>query len=402
MRFAVLYPLIAAFLIVRLILPAFHGKKARAILITSIIPGALFPAVARFIGGSMVAPDLPQAVMVVGGVLQNYTFCLFALVVIREAASIPARILGLPLAALGRLRILSLSIIAVAVFSALYGTWLAAGSLVVREVTIDVKGLDPRLEGTRIVQLSDLHISSAFRGERLARIVRESNALKPDLVAITGDFVDGTVKERRDDLAALKNLKAPYGVWGCEGNHEHYVDYEGWREELPKLGVKMLYNAHETIEVNGAPVVIAGVLDPMGALRFDREKPDAAKALAGAPEAAFRLMLAHQPKLAPRIAERVDLILSGHTHGGQIFLLNPIVSKLNDGFVSGLYVLKDGVKLYVSPGTNVWNGFLLRLGTADEITLITLKAAQKETEEAAGAEADAKSNAKIKAKAGGA
>ena len=154
--------------------------------------------------------------------------------------------------------------------------------------------------------------------------------------------------------------------------------------------------------MNGAPVVIAGVLDLMGALRFDREKPDAAKALAGAPEAAFRLMLAHQPKLAPRIAERVDLILSGHTHGGQIFLLNPIVSKLNDGFVSGLYVLKDGVKLYVSPGTNVWNGFLLRLGTADEITLITLKAAQKETEEAAGAEADAKSNAKIKAKAGGA
>ena len=98
-------------------------------------------------------------------------------------------------------------------------------------------------------------------------------ALKPDLIAITGDFVDGTVKERRDDLAALKNLKAPYGVWGCEGNHEHYVDYEGWREELPKLGVKMLYNAHETIEVNGAPVVIAGVLDPMGRCALIAKSP---------------------------------------------------------------------------------------------------------------------------------
>lgn len=388
MRFAVIYPLIAAFVILRLIWPAFKTRRTRIALIALLVPGALFPAVARFIGGSMVAPVLPQPVMIIGGLLQNFTFCLFALVLLREAASIPARIAGLPLPWLGRCRPLSAALIVIAAAASIYGTWQATQALAVRDVTIPVRGLDARLEGLTIVQLSDLHVSSAFGRERVERVVEAVNALKPDLIAVTGDFVDGTVPERGEDLRPLSRLSAPLGVWGCEGNHEHYVDYEGWREFLPRLGIRMLFNEHETIDVRGTRMVVAGLTDPMGALRYGREAPDSAKAFAGAPRDAFRLLLLHQPKFAPRVEGRADLILSGHTHGGQVFLLYPVVSKLNNGFVSGLYSIAGGVKVYVNAGTDVWNGFLLRLGTIGEITRITLARAPQAPD--AQAEAAAK------------
>lgn len=376
MRFAVIYPLIALFIFFRLIWPAFKEKRSRAILCALVIPGALFPAVVRFVGGSMVAPDLPHAVMIAGGVLQNITFCVFVLTLFREAVSVPARIFGLPLGALGKSRMLACAIVALGTVAALYGARQAVDVLVVKKVDVEVDALDPRLEGLTIAQISDLHVSSAFRKERMERIVREVNALNPDMIAITGDFVDGEVKDRAGDLAPLKDLRAPLGVWGCEGNHEHYVDYDGWRRFLPSLGVKMLYNAHAVVEKNGASIVVAGLVDPMGGLRFGRELPNSAKAFEGAPQDVLRVLLLHQPKFAPRVGGKADLILSGHTHGAQIFVLDPIVEKLNQGFVKGLYNLSDGVKLYVSPGTDVWNGFLLRIGTAGEITLLTLKRAQ--------------------------
>lgn len=341
-----------------------------------VIPGALFPAVARFAGGSMVAPDLPQTVMIVGGLLQNITFSVFVLTLFREAVSVPARVFGLPLAALGKSTTLACAIVALAVAAAFYGTRQAVDVLEIKRVDVEIANLDPRLDGTTIAQISDLHVSSAFRKDRIERVVREVNGLNPDMIAITGDFVDGLVSERAEDLAPLKELSAPLGVWGCEGNHEQYVDYEGWREFLPTLGVRMLYNAHAVVEKNGARMVVAGLVDPMGALRYDRELPDSAKAFDGAPENVFSVLLLHQPKFALRVGGKADLILSGHTHGAQIFVLDPIVAKLNQGFVKGLYNLKDGIKLYVNPGTDVWNGFLLRIGTAGEVTLLTLKRAQ--------------------------
>ncbi len=378
MRFAVIYPLIALFIFARLIWPAFGSTKARALLTLVVVPGALFPAVVRFFGGSMVAPVLPQAVMIVGGFLQDVTFCVFALLLIREILSIPARILGVPLPAFGRSRALASAILVLGVFGAGLGLYQACGALAVHHVDVRVRNLDPRLEGMKIVQLSDLHVSSVFRSPRVQKIVDAVNAQKADLIVITGDIVDGTPETFGADLAALRELKAPLGVWGCEGNHEHYVDYEGWKAFLPKVGVNMLYNEHRTLEMNGAPVVVAGMVDLNGYLRFGREKPDAQKTFSGAPQKALRVLLLHQPKVAPRVEGRADLILSGHTHGGQVFLLHPIVSKLNDGFVKGLYRLAHDAALYVSPGTDVWNGFLLRLGTTGEVTVLTLKSGSPE------------------------
>ena len=270
MRFAVIYPLIALFIFFRLIWPAFKEKRSRAILCALVIPGALFPAVVRFVGGSMVAPDLPHAVMIAGGVLQNITFCVFVLTLFREAVSVLARIFGLPLGALGKSRMLACAIVALGTVAALYGARQAVDVLVVKKVDVEVDALDPRLEGLTIAQISDLHVSSAFRKERMERIVREVNAQNPDMIAITGDFVDGEVKDRAGDLAPLKDLRAPLGVWGCEGNHEHYVDYDGWRRFLPSLGVKRLYNALAVVEKNGASIVVAGLVDLMGGLSYGR------------------------------------------------------------------------------------------------------------------------------------
>ena len=247
-------------------------------------------------------------------------------------------------------------------------------NLEVVEQTVYVKNLPAQLEGFRIAQISDMHVSAVFRADRVREIVKTTNELHPDLIAVTGDQVDGTPEKRGEDLLPLKDLKARYGVYAIEGNHEHYVDYEGWRRFFPTLGLKWLANANDVIDVNGTKLAVIGLTDPMAA-RYGREMPDIDKALTGVPaDVGFRLLLSHQPKYAPRYVGKADLMLSGHTHGGQITPLYPVVSKLNEGFVKGLYPVGN-LQLYVNQGTDVWIGLLLRIGTVDEITLLTLKKA---------------------------
>lgn len=381
MRFVVIYPLLLAFIVLRGIWPAFDSKKVRLWLALSLIPGALFPAVVRFVGGSMVAPDLPYWSVVFGQFCQMYVFCLGALLLAREVVSVPARIFGLPFAWLGRCKKLTVLIFVSAVILDVYGVWCATWDMTVKKVPVAVQNLPPELEGMTIAQLSDIHASSLVHKSRVQKIVQATNALKPDVVMITGDFVDGEVAKRGEDLMPLKELKAPLGVWGVLGNHEYYVDYEGWKKFLPTLGIGMLYNSHAVLTKNGASFTVAGLLDPM-AQRYGLELPDLDKALKGAPKGNFTLLLSHQPKWAKKYVEQVQLMLSGHTHGAQIFALKPVVSKLNSGFVEGLYCVTDDktgakLQLYVNPGIDVWNGFVLRIGTRGEITLLTLTRAQK-------------------------
>ncbi len=376
MRFVVIYPLLLLFIVFRGIWPAFDSKKVRLWLIASLIPGALFPAVVRFIGGSMVAPDLPYWVVIVGQFCQMYVFCLGAILVAREVVSVPARILGLPFPWLGRCTKLTVAIFAAAMLLDAYGVWTAAYDMTVKRVTVAVKNLPSELEGLTIAQLSDIHVSSLVHRDRVQKIVDATNALNPDVVLITGDFVDGEVDKRGPDLQPLTQLKAPLGVWGVLGNHEYYVDYEGWRTFLPTLNIGMLYNAHTVLTKNGASFTVAGLLDPM-AERYGLELPDLDKALAGAPKTDLTILLSHQPKWAQKYVNQAQLMLSGHTHGAQVWLLRPVVSELNSGFVEGLYPVTDDktgakLQLYVNPGIDVWNGFVLRIGTRGEITLLTL------------------------------
>ncbi len=241
---------------------------------------------------------------------------------------------------------------------------------------VAIPGLPDALSGFTFVQLSDLHASRLLTAPHMEALVEKVNTLKPDAVFITGDMADGLMKNRLADTAPLGKLVAPYGVWVCEGNHEHYMDYDAWVERVKELGFTLLRNAHGVIEVNGVPIVVAGVTDPM-AKRFDREGPNVEKAFAGAPmgEGIPRVLLAHQPRFTREYVKRVpfDLQLSGHTHGGQVFGMDQAVKVLNDHFVRGWYLV-DATKLYVHSGSGLWNGFPIRLGVPSEIALMTLVA----------------------------
>ena len=238
------------------------------------------------------------------------------------------------------------------------------------EVELEFPDLPPAFDGYRIAHLSDLHVSAAARADRTAGVVRIVNALKPDLVAITGDFVDGTAERRGADVAPLAGLRAADGVVGCTGNHEYYSGWGVWRSVLREFGVRVLENERMLLRRGDDTLAVIGENDPVS---YDS---DIRAVAAMAPEGAFRILLAHRPtRLAEHAACGVRLQLSGHTHGGAVLGIDRFVARANEGHVRGLYH-EHGLTLYVNSGTGQWAGFPTRLGVAPEITCLTLRAAR--------------------------
>ncbi|MBC5785591.1 metallophosphoesterase [Ramlibacter sp. USB13] len=242
----------------------------------------------------------------------------------------------------------------------------------VKRVTVPLPGLAAGLAGFRIVQISDIHVGPTIKAEYLQKIVDRVNALEPDVVAITGDLVDGSVQELRAHVAPLAGLRARHGVFFVTGNHEYYSGVHGWVQELQRLGIRVLHNEHVVLRHGGAPLVLAGVPD-YGGHHFDpAHRSDPAAALAGAPEGAPRVLLAHQPRTAPAAAQAgFDLQLSGHTHGGQ-FLPWTFFVPLQQPYTAGLHQL-GRLRVYVSRGTGYW-GPPKRLGAPSEIAELLLAA----------------------------
>ncbi|AJP58916.1 serine/threonine protein phosphatase [Pandoraea vervacti] len=238
------------------------------------------------------------------------------------------------------------------------------------EIDVPIAGLPTALTGFTIVQLSDIHVSSTIRRRYIEAIVEASNALKPDLVAITGDLVDGGVPALRDHIAPLGQLVSRHGTYVCTGNHEYYSGAPAWVAELRRIGLTVLENEHVVLEHEGASLTVAGVTD-FTAHHFDEAKrSDPAAAVAGAPEGVPRVLLAHQPRSAPAAqAAGFDLQLSGHTHGGQFWPWMYFVP-LQQPFVHGLHRL-GRLAIYVSRGTGYW-GPPKRFGAPSEITRIRL------------------------------
>ena len=251
----------------------------------------------------------------------------------------------------------------------------ARGKARVERTTVALKDLGPGLEGLRVVQLSDVHVGPTLDGVWLQRVVDQVNALKPDIVVITGDLVDGSVEELRDQMTPLASLEASLGVYYVTGNHEFYHGARAWMSEVARLGITVLTNEHRVVERGGARLVVAGVTDH-DAGHIDpplESRPDLA--LAGAPPDVPRLLLAHQPRTALSLQGlRVDLQLSGHTHGGQIFPFMFFV-KLQQPVVQGLATVA-GTRVYTHRGTGYW-GPPLRLGPAPEIASLTLVGAPR-------------------------
>lgn len=373
-------PLLALLVYVRTVRPAVAGRAGRALCGVVILAGLFSPLAAKLWGGSTVAPLMPPVALLTAEFFLFLLLFMGMATIVREVVAWGLRHWrGVSAGTLARCRPLTLFILVLGLGLNGYGMREALALPDVKRVEVVLPELPPALEGLTIAQLSDLHVSLLFREERVRAIVDAVNALSPDLIAVTGDFVDGDVADRAADLAPLANLSAPYGVWGCEGNHEHYVDYPGWRSFLPTLGIRMLYNAHGVVTVKGTPLVVAGLTDLI-ADKFDDEVPQLEKALAGSPKA-FTLLLAHQPKLADRVAGRGPALqLAGHTHGGQLPGVNLLTKVLNAGYLAGLYRVtgeRGRMALYVNSGTDLWNGFAIRIGTTGEITLLTLKSGRR-------------------------
>lgn len=263
---------------------------------------------------------------------------------------------------------------------AVTGASLGAGMMEARGeheiVTVEVPlaKLPRALDGFTIVQLSDLHTGMTIGRDFVQRVVARANALKPDLVALTGDLIDGTVEHLRDDIAPLAQLSAKHGVYAVTGNHEYYSGVDAWIAEITRLGARYLRNEHVTIGEGEASFDLAGV-DDHGAHAWPGHGEDLGAATSGhAPERAL-VLLAHQPRQVRRAARYgVDLQLSGHTHGGQIWPWHYLVKLQQGGLLAGKYTY-EGTQLYVTRGCGYW-GPPVRVLAPLEITRIVLRCAQ--------------------------
>jgi predicted MPP superfamily phosphohydrolase len=240
-------------------------------------------------------------------------------------------------------------------------------------VDVPIAGLPAALDGFTIAQVSDVHVGPTIKRPYVEAIVDAVNRLDVDLVAITGDLVDGSVRELAADVAPLAGLRSKEGSFFVTGNHEYYSGAASWVRELRRLGIAVLLNEHAVVRRGDARLVVAGVTD-YSAGHFDAgQASDPQAALAGGPaDAAVRVLLAHQPRSAAAAeAAGFDLQLSGHTHGGQFMPWNFLV-RLQQPFTAGLHRWRR-MWVYTSRGTGYW-GPPKRFGAPSEITLLRLVA----------------------------
>lgn len=242
----------------------------------------------------------------------------------------------------------------------------------VRPLTIRLDRLPPELHGFSIVQLTDLHVGPTIGRGFVEDVVARTNALGPDLVAITGDLVDGSVSDLAEAVAPLAQLRAPHGVFFVTGNHEYFSGAQAWVNELTRIGIRVLQNERVTIGNGAAGFDLAGVDDPSAVHYGGLPSREAlARALSGRDPARELVLLAHQPRSAlDAVPFGVGLQLSGHTHGGQLWPFGLVV-RLQQPFVAGLH-RHHGAQVYVSRGTGYW-GPPMRLAEPSEITHLRLE-----------------------------
>ena len=254
-----------------------------------------------------------------------------------------------------------------------FGGWGLAsvlGPIAVERVPVALRRFPKALSGFRLVQLTDLHIGPTLGKAWLEDVVARTNALEPDAIVITGDLVDGSVVDLAEHVAPLAALRARHGIFFVTGNHEYYSGVDEWLAELGRLGVRVLRNERVSIGDGADSFDLAGI-DDWSAKRFGRgHGADLDRALADRDTARELVLLAHQPKhIVEASARDVGLMLSGHTHGGQIFPWGLFV-RLDQPFVAGLDRVRD-TQIYVSRGTGYW-GPPMRVAAPPEITLLEL------------------------------
>ncbi|NVJ52044.1 MAG: metallophosphoesterase [Campylobacteraceae bacterium] len=233
------------------------------------------------------------------------------------------------------------------------------------KVDIKIKELKQKY---KIIQLSDIHIGGLVDKKFINELVQRVNKLNADIVVITGDLVDTKMKYAKPTLDELKSLKSKYGTYFIVGNHEYFHDVATIIKYVNSLGIKTLENENVYVGEKNRGFYLAGVYDVFGN-SINAYMPDLEKALKGTDDFP-KILLAHQPKYIKEVNQKVDLVLSGHTHGGQIAPFNLLV-KLQQPYVKGLHKHNEDTQIYVNKGTGFW-GPPMRLAASSEITEITI------------------------------
>ncbi|MEP7101908.1 MAG: metallophosphoesterase [Burkholderiales bacterium] len=298
---------------------------------------------------------------------------LFVLTLLRDVALLMLAIVGLavPGALADATGATALAVPLLGAAITLWGFVNARRTAAVVSVDVPIADLPAALHGFTIAQISDIHVGPTIKRAYLHRIVESVNRLGADMVAVTGDLVDGSVRELGGHVAPLAQLSSTHGTFFVTGNHEYYSGAPAWVAELRRIGLKVLMNEHVVLQHAGGSVLIAGVTD-FSAHHFDpAQRSDPRAALAGAPDGTTtRVLLAHQPRSA-EAAEQAgfQLQLSGHTHGGQFLPWNLFV-RFQQPFTAGLHKLRR-LWVYTSRGTGYW-GPPKRFGAPSEITRLRL------------------------------
>lgn len=237
-------------------------------------------------------------------------------------------------------------------------------------VTIPLPQLPPAFEGFTIAQFSDLHVGPTITRSYVETVAFDLGGLGADLIVFTGDLADGSVPALHHDVEPLADLGAPFGKFFVTGNHEYYSGVLQWLEEAERLGFSVLLNEHRMLARGESRILLAGITDYYGGDFLESHVPDPARAFEGAPKGVVRILLAHQPRqIFSALDQGIDLVLSGHTHGGQYIFWNTLVA-LQQPYLKGLHRHGDSW-VYVNRGTGYW-GPPLRIGVRSEITLLTL------------------------------
>lgn len=330
------------------------------------------------IGERILRPPLARVISWPASLWMGFAFLLLTLVAVSDATwsllgatTVASAASGGASTAAARAR--ALGVLSIALVAGLVGVRAALRGPMVRRVEVRLARWPAQLDGFRIVQLSDIHIGPIL-GRRFAeQVVARCNALVPDLIAVTGDLVDGTVRRIGAEVAPFADLHARHGVFFITGNHDHYSGADEWVERVQALGIRVLRNDRITIGSDGAAFELAGVEDHHAHLLSGTHQEDLPQALNGRDPSRPLILLAHDPATFHEAARLgVDLQLSGHTHGGQIWPFRYLV-RLSTPYVAGSYT-KNGSQLYVSCGTGFW-GPVMRLGAPAEITEIIVRCA---------------------------
>ncbi|PYC80557.1 metallophosphoesterase [Streptomyces tateyamensis] len=280
---------------------------------------------------------------------------------------------GLDLGGTGRARAVALAVAVVSAVLLGWGHYEAMRVPRVKRLDVRLPRLGAGLDGTRVVLLADTHYGPIDRAGWSARVAEAVNALDPDVVVHAGDIADGTPTERREQSAPLGTVRARLAKVYVTGNHEYGSEAQGWLDRMAELGWEPLHNRHLVVERGGDALVLAGVDDvtaESSGLAGHRANLDGA--LAGADPDHPVLLVAHQPKYVPQAAAAgIDLQVSGHTHGGQIWPFNFLV-RIDQPVVHGLSRHGARTQLYTSRGTGFW-GPPFRVFAPSEITVLTLR-----------------------------